>query len=108
MLPSLFEGLPRILIEAQAAGLPTVASDVKGNREVVTSETGFLCSPSDAEDYAGKLGRLIGDRLLRNRMGRAARLRAEQHFDTVANHQRIARLYDELLGIEAVPVRRAA
>jgi glycosyltransferase involved in cell wall biosynthesis len=110
LLTSLAEGLPRALIEAQGAGRPIVASAAKGNREVVTPETGFLCAPKDAEDYARNLARLVDDPLLRKRMGRAARSRAEQHFDTVTNHRRIAALYDELLGVAAPApaIRRAA
>ncbi len=101
LLTSLAEGLPRALIEAQAAARPIVASAAKGIREVVTDDTGFLCSPRDPRDFAHKLARLLDDAWLRNRLGRAARLRAEQHFDTVANHRRIAELYDELLEFEA-------
>ncbi len=108
LLPSLFEGLPRVLIEAQAAALPTVASDVKGNREVVTAETGFLCPPHDPQAFADKLAQLVDDPLQRARLGRAARQRAEEHFDTVVNHRRIARLYEELLGTQAPAIRRAA
>ncbi len=110
LLTSLAEGLPRALIEAQGAGRPIVASAAKGNREVVTPETGFLCRPRDPDDYAEKLAQLVDNPLLRHRMGRAARAHAEQHFDTVANHRCIADLYDELLGL-TVPdtaVRRAA
>ena len=47
LLPSLWEGLPRTLIEAHAAGLPCVASDARGNREVVHPETGSLVATHD-------------------------------------------------------------
>ena len=99
MLPSLWEGLPLSLLEAHAASKPTVASDVKGNREVVTSRTGFLCSPRDPENYALALSRLIGDSALRERLGIAARARAETEFDAAINSRRVIALYEDLLGV---------
>ncbi len=100
LLPSLFEGLSIALIEAQAAGLPIVASNVKGNREVVIPKTGFLCPATEPTAYARSLARLIDDPLLRARFGRAARRHAELAFSTGwrANLRRVADLYDELLG----------
>lgn len=95
--PSLWEGLPLALIEAQAAALPAVASDVKGNREVVTDRTGYLCRPRDPDDYAARLAELVNDAAMRTFLGAAARRRAEKHFDASANMDQIARLYDELL-----------
>ena len=72
LLASLAEGLPRSLIEAQAVGLPIVASAAKGNREVVTKESGFLCPPKDPDAFAQCLARLIDSAELRAEMGRAA------------------------------------
>jgi glycosyltransferase involved in cell wall biosynthesis len=95
--PTLWEGLPLSLLDAQAASLPTVASDIKGNREVVTIETGFLCQPQDADSYAAALARLIDNVALRRQLGAAARRRAETHFDADMNYQHVAGLYDELL-----------
>lgn len=97
LLPSLWEGLPLTLIEAQAAGLPIVASDIKGNREVVTRETGFLCAPKNPHSYAVALRRILGDPSLRRRMGAAARQRAEIEFDGRQTYKKVAGLYEELL-----------
>ena len=97
MLPSLWEGLPLSLIEAQAASLPIVASNIKGNREVVTEETGFLCKPKDADGYAEALEKLICNAELRNRLSLAARRRAESHFDVQETFAKVLRLYEELL-----------
>ena len=104
LLPSLFEGLSVALIEAQAAGLPIVASNVKGNREVVTAETGFLCAPTEPAAYAQALARLVDDPRLCAWSGRAARRHAELAFDGAANLHRVAELYDELLGHRAAPL----
>jgi glycosyltransferase involved in cell wall biosynthesis len=97
LLTSLAEGLPRALVEAQGAGRPIVASHAKGIREVVTPETGFLCGPSDVQDFAEKLALLVDDHLLRQRMGQAARIHAEQYFDSVVVSRQVADIYDELL-----------
>jgi len=97
LLPSLWEGLPRVLIEAQAAALPAVASDVKGNREVVTDATGFLCDPRDAASYVEPLARLLDDVALRQQFGTTARHRAEAEFDADANMARIIALYADML-----------
>ena len=97
LLVSLAEGLPRSLIEAQAVGLPIVASAAKGNREVVTRDSGFLCPPKDPDAFAQCLARLIDSAELRASMGRAARQHAEQCFDTVNNNRQIVAVYDSLL-----------
>ncbi len=96
--PSLWEGLPASLIEAQAAGQAAVASDVKGNRELVTPDNGFLCSPKDASAYAAALAQLIADPALRETLGDAGRQQSQRHFQ-VSNYRRVAELYDEMLGV---------
>lgn len=106
--PSLWEGLPLSVVEAHAAGLPVVGSDVKGIREVVTPDTGVLCSPRAPAAFAASLASLMDDPFQRIRMGHAAHRRAFQHFDGSVNFRRIAKLYDEWLGIQSIPQRRAA
>lgn len=107
--PSLWEGLPLTLVEAQAAGLPVVVSNIMGNREAVSSQTGILCSPQDAAAYADALARLIANPLERARMGQAAKVRAQSDFNGYENLGQIARLYDQrFFGVEAAPARRLA
>ena len=70
--PSRWEGMPIALIEAQVAGLPAVATDVVGNRDVIRDgETGFV--RADVEGLSEALARLIADPALRARMGARAR-----------------------------------
>jgi glycosyltransferase involved in cell wall biosynthesis len=80
-LPSYREGLPKSLLEALAAGLPIVATDVPGCREAVTDGVnGLLVPPRDASALAGALWTLIEDAELRRTFGAAGRKRAETEF----------------------------
>lgn len=74
VLPSLSEGTPNVVLEAMACGIPVVASDLPGIREVVRDGiTGLLTKPQDAEDLAQKLMRLVRNRLLAEEMGKKGR-----------------------------------
>lgn len=75
------EGLPRVLIEAAAAGRPIVATDVPGCREVVVDGVnGYLVPPRDVSALAEALASLLQDPRTCERMGREARLRFEKCF----------------------------
>lgn len=81
-LPSWREGMPRSLIEAMAAGMPVVATDIRGCREeVVPGETGLLVPVDDAGALAGAMGKILANRELSARMGRAGRERALKEYD---------------------------
>ncbi len=97
LLPSLWEGLPLVLIEAQAASLPIVASNIKGNREVVTKDTGILCDSKDAVAYAKALDSLCRDPELRTRFATAARQRAVTEFDGRRTIENVLDLYNKIL-----------
>jgi glycosyltransferase involved in cell wall biosynthesis len=74
VLPSHREGLPLCVLEAMAHGRPVVATAVGGIPELVEDGvTGFLVAPGDVDGLRGALERLLGDPVLRRRMGRAAR-----------------------------------
>jgi glycosyltransferase involved in cell wall biosynthesis len=100
VLSSRSEGLPVSVLEAMAAELPVVASDVGGLRElVVDGETGILVPPGDAEALAAALGRLVEDRDLRRRLGAAGRARAETLFDLGAFRRAHVELYERELAL---------
>jgi glycosyltransferase involved in cell wall biosynthesis len=69
VLPSLAEGFGLVLIEAMAAGVPVVATDAPGIRDVVVHErTGLLVPVAAPEALAGAIARLIDDAALRRRL----------------------------------------
>ena len=80
VLPSLYEGLPKVLLEAMACGLPVVASRVKGIREVVDDgRTGLLVRP-EPEAIRAAIVRLGKNARLRLRLGDAARKEVERRY----------------------------
>jgi len=78
--PSQFEGLCLAVIEAQAAGVPVVATSVGGLREtVVDGETGLLVPPRDPRALADAIVRLLDDPELSARLAEEARRRAQRY-----------------------------
>ena len=80
VLPSRFEGMPNVVMEAMAEGTPVVASDVNGIKELmIDGENGYLVAPDNSEEFVDRLVKLEeGDR--RDRMGTAARERVLRLF----------------------------
>jgi glycosyltransferase involved in cell wall biosynthesis len=88
------------LIQYMACGLPVVASPIGVNREIVREgENGFLASSVD--EWRAALTRLILDAELRARLGRAGRLRAEQHYSLKAHAPRLVELLGRVGGSPA-------
>lgn len=96
LLTSRSEGLPGAVLEASAAGVPTVGVDVGGVSEaVVDGVTGFVVSRSVA-DLAGAIQRVDGDRALLEKMGAAAREHARDRFSMDYVVDRYARILQGL------------
>lgn len=97
VLPSHFEGLPMSVIEAMLAGLPVVATDIRGPREQVLPEvTGLLVPAATVAPLAAALRSLTGDPTARAAMGASGRQRAVELYDEA---KMLARTL-ELLGVE--------
>lgn len=80
VLTSFSEGMPSVILEAEGAGLPIVASDVGGNNEIVKEgENGYLMQVNDTDKLAEDLARLIDDADLRARMGQKSLEIAQQY-----------------------------
>lgn len=98
VLPSLWEGLPYVLLEAMAAARPVVASNLDGVAEVVTDgEDGILVRAGDPEALADGLRRALGDPARAQAMGRRGRDRVLREFGVAGMIQRISRLYEDAL-----------
>jgi glycosyltransferase involved in cell wall biosynthesis len=97
VLPSHREGFPLTLMEAAAMGLPVVATDIRGCRQIVDDGgTGVLVPPRDPVALAAAIERLVTNRDERGRFGSAARRKAQACFDhrrcieaTLATYQRL-------------------
>ena len=98
VLPSHREGIPRALMEASAMGLPVVASDIRGCREVVAhGETGLLVPVRDAMALAGAVESLARRRTEARAMGAAGRARILAHFDEEQVVDRLVAFYRTVL-----------
>ena len=93
-LASEFEGQSNSLMEAMAAGLPVVASDIPANAELVQDGiTGHLVPVGDAAEFAKRTARLLEDPERATQLGQAARNRILEHHSIEANIDAHARLY---------------
>lgn len=97
VLPSFMEGLPIVLMEAMALGVPVVSSSVAGIPELVEDgETGLLFAPSDWNDLASTINRLLGDPALYERLAANGQAKVKEEFDIRKSAQRLAGLFDQL------------
>jgi glycosyltransferase involved in cell wall biosynthesis len=98
ILPSLWEGLPNVLLEAMAAGKPVVATKVGGIPEIVVhGETGILIPPRDTDALAIAIIDLLQNKLKAKNMGEAGRIRAGKRFSIYKMIEKTENLYQELL-----------
>ena len=93
-----YEGQPNAVMEAMAAGIPIVASDIPGHRElIVPGKTGFLVPIANRAAYGKATDRILSDPIYARALGEAGRRHITQQFaahDMVRRHER---LYRELL-----------
>lgn len=98
VLASHREGFPRSAMEAAAMGLPIVATDIRGCRQVVEDgATGLLVHVDAAPELASALFRLVSDSALRQRYGAAAHEKAEVEFDQQDVIDTTLAVYERLL-----------
>lgn len=105
-LASFAEGVPVVLMEAMAMGVPCVSTRITGIPELIRDRIdGLLVAPSDPGELAAALRRLMDDPELRQGLGRAGRDRVRAHYDLARNTKRLAEIYRRQLGGTApVPV----
>ncbi len=99
VLPSESEALPTVLLEAAAAGTPVVASGVGGVGEIVDDgATGLIVPVHDPESLAEAVTRVLTDKDRKNRMGLAARVKAQSAFSITHQADKTLALYQEITG----------
>jgi glycosyltransferase involved in cell wall biosynthesis len=98
-LSSIREGLPNVVLEALAIGVPVVATRIAGVPRVLTDGVnGLLAAPGSAEELQTALLRLIQGLPLRDRLREEGRRTIEARYSFPRRMQKIAAIYDELLG----------
>jgi len=98
LITSLWEGLPRTVLEAMAMGIPVVAYKSGGIPEIVSDGiTGYLCKAGDIESMVKRSIFLLKNHLLREEMGRKGNLLIRNDFDLQVMIEHISKLYTELL-----------
>jgi glycosyltransferase involved in cell wall biosynthesis len=104
ILPSATEGLSNSLLEAMACGLPAIATSVGGAPDVVKhGEEGWLIAPDAPAELEEALNIFLGDAVLRERVGVAARKKIEAKYSLEAVVDGLDRLYSSLLGRSPTP-----
>jgi len=98
------DGLPNAIIEAMAAGIPVVASDVGAVGElVIHEETGLLAQPGDVAEIARYLERALIDQPLREHIAASALRRVERDYDVNRNSRELGALFAEILKLRQWP-----
>jgi glycosyltransferase involved in cell wall biosynthesis len=98
VVPSHYEGLPTVLLEAMSCALPVVATNVGGTSEVISNgSNGFLVPPKSPERMSEHILRLLDDDTLREEIGKAARKTILEHYtwNTIADN--VTKCYEDIL-----------
>lgn len=99
LLPSVAEALPTVLMEAQAVGLPIIATNVGGVfQAMIDGKSGFLVPERDVDALTEKLKYLIEHPEMWQKMGRAGRKHVEDNYDIDKLNDRLEKIYKNLIG----------
>ncbi|EMR73002.1 glycosyltransferase [Thermoplasmatales archaeon SCGC AB-539-N05] len=102
VLPSYHEGLPTVLLEAMSCGLPVIATDVRGNRDLVSNGKNGIIIPSRApKKMADAITMLLEDKNLRKKLGKNARKTIEQKYTWNKVSSKLLRCYKSLVEVKA-------
>lgn len=94
VFPSFREGLSVALMEAMAAGLPCVVSEIRGNVDLIDKNGGYLCDPYKPESFAKSIDILVQNRMQRIEMGRYNQ-EAIENFDVYKVNEKMKEIYFE-------------
>jgi glycosyltransferase involved in cell wall biosynthesis len=109
-LASFAEGVPVVLMEAMAMGIPCVATWVNGVPELIrNNEEGLLVAPSDVDGLAQAIEKLLKSQELRQQVGSAGRHRVLQSYELQTNTARLAETFRKVFsGVSPAPVKKAS
>jgi glycosyltransferase involved in cell wall biosynthesis len=97
-LPSLDEGMPMILLESTARGVPAIVTGVGDIPKLIhPNETGLVIPKEDPESLADAIESLLHDKSLRDRLADNARSRMKVMYSSQAMHQKYSEIYQDLL-----------
>src|SRR5262249_27942193 len=109
VLPSRTEGMPNVLVEAMASGLPCVATRVSGSEDlIIDGQCGYLTPPEQPEALAGALLALLKDPKRARALGVAAQRRVAEEFHDLRLAERLIDLYQLAMARESSRGRRRA
>ncbi|MEM3088297.1 MAG: glycosyltransferase family 4 protein [Candidatus Bathyarchaeia archaeon] len=98
VLPSAYEGLSRMLLEAMACGKAVIASDIPANRELITNgQDGLLVTPLDSVSLKEAIIKLALNRELRESFGKMAREKISSKYSVAYRITRILDVYQKVL-----------
>ena len=99
VLPSLFgEGLPMVVLEAMAAGVPVIASRVEGIPEAIRDgQDGLICPPGDPRELAAAIGRFVAREVDWQQVRATAHRRQAERFSDRSMAQGVADVYRRVL-----------
>ncbi len=99
VLSSIREGLPNVILEAMAMGVPVISTRVAGIPSLIQNDrNGILIEPGSVDQIVDALDRVIRDESRRRTFEDAGRSTVQNHFSFRERMQKLARIYDELLG----------
>ncbi|VAX11605.1 hypothetical protein MNBD_GAMMA26-6 [hydrothermal vent metagenome] len=99
VLPSIYEGIPLVILEAMAAGLPVVATDIAGTRELVESGVdGLLAKTESPKDIARTMNELLSDMACSKEMSLLAQAKVKKEFSLQKMVTGTEHIYLEVLG----------
>ena len=99
VLPTREDNCPMVVLEAMAAGLPVLASNVGGVPDLIQPEKdGLFCDPQKPESFVAGVSQLLDDPILRARLAAAAKVEARVRFHPEVIARRHLEIYHEVLG----------